>query len=167
MNFDELLKNNRSINHVIFKNYYFKKNHIFSYLNNKIYSIPNQGWKIHISSTYDNYQKVLKKTITYCIKNNISFKYINNEKRLKQMFCKTFDRIQAGKLITIYTLNENNFKKIVNNISKILKEYNLAPTVITDRQYKDTCIFYRYGSFKGKYIIFENKKILDERKPFF
>ncbi|MDE7112419.1 MAG: hypothetical protein K2N92_02345, partial [Malacoplasma sp.] len=167
MKFDDLLKNNDSINSLIFKNYYLKTTSVFSYLNSKDFSIPKQGWKIHISSTYDNFPKVLQKTTDYFIKNNISFKYVNNEKTLKQMFSKTFSRIQSGKLITIYTLDEKNFKKIIIDLSKILKEYNSAPTVITDKQYKNSCIFYRYGSFKGKYIYFGNKKILDERKPYF
>ena len=40
--------------------------------------LPRQGWKIHISCYYDNYQDILNIVSDYCFRNKITFKYINN-----------------------------------------------------------------------------------------
>ena len=143
------------------------KKKIFVNFVSKNTKLPNQGWKIHVSSSSLNYEKVLQKVFNYCLKNNLHFKFINNIKNLDFMFSKMFDRIQCGKLITIYSLDENTFKKIILYLSKILKNYNECPSILTDIRYKNSCIFYRYGSFYDDFILDDKgNKIKDERKPF-
>ena len=56
-------------------------NNVYSYVQFKRYTIPYQGWKIHISGTLENYQDILNKVHSICNDNKIDYKYINNTTR--------------------------------------------------------------------------------------
>ncbi|MGR5952739.1 class III lanthionine synthetase LanKC N-terminal domain-containing protein [Bacillus paranthracis] len=72
--------------------------------------LPRQGWKIHISCYYDNYQDILNIVSDYCFRNKITFKYINNTNILFSLLEKSANRFSAGKYITIYPDDEKKLQ---------------------------------------------------------
>ena len=139
---------------------------------------PVQGWKIHISGTYDNHFKILKKVFNYCVEKKLNFKFVIN---LGSYICingRESSRSQHGKSIVIYPRQER-IKETLEDLYKLLKGYE-GPYILSDRPYKDSkVIYYRYGEFRPIYIPDEygtaeykmygknNELISDSRNPYF
>ena len=92
---------------------------------------------------------------------------------------KNVDRGASGKFITIYPLNEEEFKELLEILYENLKDEK-GPYILSDKRYKDCkVIYYRYGGIKSNYIIDiigkkiyiikspEGNLIEDKRNPFF
>ena len=126
----------------------FFVNEIFTYSEVSDGNIPEQGWKIHISSTMDNYQVILNKVSEVCLKYRIPFKFINTEAKLFFILSKRASQIEIGKFITIYPLNDKLFLKLLSLLHEEIKGEE-GVQVQTDRNYKDSqVIYYRYGVMK-------------------
>ncbi|MCL1935832.1 MAG: class III lanthionine synthetase LanKC [Defluviitaleaceae bacterium] len=169
---------------IIFKENYFVLNNkdkwekyeddTYIFLKPKEIELETQGFKIHISTLYKNGQKTLDIVSSYLFLENIPFKYIKSLEKLRISLSKNANRIQAGKFITIYPKNKF-FVSILENLYLLLKELPKAVYIITDKQYKDSNIFYRYGAFKeilnddNISCIFDDKGNLipDNREPFY
>ncbi|WP_392445170.1 hypothetical protein ACF3OF_05500 [Sneathia vaginalis] len=130
-----------------------KENKIFKFVvYNKSYDneIPDEGWKIHISATIKNYQKILDIISKILINKKIQFKWIKSERFFYKTIIKTSNRIFSGKFITIYPKNTEQFYSILECLYKVLKNEQ-GPSITTDRQYKDCKVLhYRYGGFTDK-----------------
>lgn len=72
------------------------------------YSLPHQGWKIHISAIYEDYQIVLNHVAFLSKKFNFSFKYASSKNLIDSLLDIHGDRTSGGKLITIYPQNEHH-----------------------------------------------------------
>lgn len=68
--------------------------------------MPTQGWKIHISTVYNEADKVLSCISKILINLKIPFKHIKNRDVLLEMYSKNGNRINSGKFITIYPQGE-------------------------------------------------------------
>lgn len=60
-----------------------------------------QGWKIHISSTIENYLRLFYLVCKYCISQNINFKYIKNMKMYRLSHDKSYSRETAGNKLNL------------------------------------------------------------------
>jgi len=141
------------------------------------YSLPNtqfpdQGWKIHITTDYEKAEKTLLVMSRLLIQSKIPFKHIKSKRVLFNMYSKTGDRSSSGKFITIYP-KENEFITLLNQAYELVKDFSKGPYILTDKQWKNSNVFYRYGGFKkilnesGEYCIYDNKGNLipDKRNP--
>ncbi|MFE6707580.1 lanthionine synthetase LanC family protein [Bacillus thuringiensis] len=171
-------QNNKTINDIFVKhptmNDIACKYEFFTQFDLSLKSLPRQGWKIHISCYYDNYQEILNIVSDYCFTNEVTFKYIHNKKMLFSLLEKSASRFSAGKFITIYPANELDFKKILNSLYKKLNMFN-GPYILTDKRYLDAkVIYYRYGlinpqndSNQGFLISPNNDKIKDLKECYY
>ena len=130
------------------KNWFINKNDLFW----TMYSIPEnemitQGFKIHVSTVYEEAQQTLNIVSKLLIKLNIPFKHVNNKRSLLSMYSKHGSRISAGKFITIYPCQEE-FLPTLEELYISLKDFEKGPYILTDKQYKNSNIYYRYGAFK-------------------
>ena len=67
----------KEIRHLIpNKDWKVSRSGIWQYFSPKNSDIPLQGWKIHISATYNNRVKIAQKAIEVLVKNSIHFKVI-------------------------------------------------------------------------------------------
>lgn len=131
-----------------------------------------QGWKIHVSTMYNNAQDTLDRVSKILIKRMVSFKHVKSKSVLHDMYSKNGSRISAGKFITIYPQRED-FIPLLNEINEAVKGLPKGPYIITDKQWKNGNVYFRYGAFQkitneqGIYCIFDDKGALipDERKP--
>lgn len=106
---------------------------------------PIQGWKIHVSSATSCAKDVLRAVVPILISNNVEFKFSLDTRILSMMNSKRWARQGAGKFITIYPLDENEFVSLIEQLYKATKQFE-GPYILSDKRYKDSkVIFYRYG----------------------
>lgn len=122
---------------------------IFTYNINNNVTHPHQGWKIHISATPKTYKKIFYLINIYCNKHEISFKYIKEKKHIQQSFTKEADVFFTGKGFTLYPINDTIFKQTILDLYIILHTFK-GPYIVTDKQYKNSVIYYRYGIISPK-----------------
>ena len=72
----------KEIRHLIpNKDWKVSRSGIWQYFSPKNSDIPLQGWKIHISATYNNRVKIAQKAIEVLVKNSIHFKVLADNRR--------------------------------------------------------------------------------------
>lgn len=150
----------------------------WSYCINSLQSLPDQGWKIHISCVLHEAEDMLKDVSQYLFKVGISFKYVKNSKELLLKNSKYGDRGSSGKFITIYPQNQEQFLQLLDSLHELIKDYSKGPYILSDRRWKNGNVFFRYGGFKEMYASINGKRALvlktpdgryvaDERNPFY
>ncbi|MGL5259359.1 MAG: class III lanthionine synthetase LanKC [Lachnospiraceae bacterium] len=109
--------------------------------------LPMQGWKIHISVSLDEAEEILQCVSKILISLEIPFKHIRSKRSLRDMFSKNGNRVSSGKFITIYPQGEE-FIELIEILERNLLNFRPGPYILTDKQWKDTNIYFRYGAFK-------------------
>lgn len=137
--------------------------------------IERQGWKIHISSDYENSHTLLKTTAMVCHEMRIPFKHLSTEDKFIIRNGKLISRGFSGKFITCYP-NQNELKTVLEKLENKLKHYN-GPYVLSDKRWKKAPIYLRYGVFRPSgngeknvgidELIIGDTVIKDERLPQF
>jgi serine/threonine protein kinase len=124
--------------------------------------LPRQGWKIHVSCFYHNYQNILDIVSEYCFHKKITFKYVHNKSVLISLLEKSSNRNSAGKFITIYPNNTEEFKKIISDLYQALMTFE-GPYILTDKRYSNCkVLYYRYGlinperDVNEEYLLFQD-----------
>lgn len=138
-------------------------------------AFPNQGWKIHISTNINEFKKTLKIVSKVAFEYNLSFKHLKNYQLLYKTNSKNANRESAGKFITIYPDNDRQFLVLIEKLKQNLDSLKKGPYILSDKRWKDSNVYYRYGGFKRMYnqknelCIFDEKGdlIVDERRPFY
>lgn len=137
--------------------------------------MPEQGWKIHISATLDNAQEILTKVSRILLEKKISFKHVANEGFLQLMNSKTGNRSSSGKFIAIYPPDEEKFATLLDELYESVKNIEKGPYILSDKCWKDSNVYFRYGGFKKMFtdtgllaIKDENGKLIpDNRTPYY
>lgn len=148
-----------------------------SHWNNVIYQkgiFIDQGWKIHISCNIEQAQEILAVVSNYMFEIKTSFKYVKNKVEWINKNSKSAAREYSGKFITIYPRQEE-LLTVLEKLENILGKYEKGPYILTDRRWKNTNIYYRYGGFvniileDGRLAIKDNSGNLveDSRLPFY
>lgn len=127
----------------------------WTYVNCLMYSFPPQGWKIHITSTIYDAQNVLYDVAEYLFVKSISFKYLSSRTCFIQANGKYADRLESGKFITIYPSSEHIFIQLLKDLKTIVCKYDDGPYILTDKQWQNSNVFFRYGALKPR---FSNEK---------
>lgn len=138
-----------------------------------------QGWKIHVSATFENAEEILQKVSPILLGNRVGFKFLLDTNIIKIINNKNWDRGGSGKFITIYPQNKNEFRLLTEELFKELKLYN-GPYILSDKRYKDCKVLYfRYGGIKRNVMLSitgekipvlvspDNELIEDARTPYF
>ena len=136
--------------------------------------IQEQGWKIHIGATMSNAQQILTAVSAILFERRIAFKHVSNESMWHLLNSKNGNRASSGKFITIYP-DDDEFVQLLDIIYNAIKDYENGPYILSDRSWKDSNVYYRYGGFKkmlnaeGKLCIKdkEGNLISDLRTPYY
>lgn len=108
---------------------------------------PKQGWKIHISTKYENCQHTLDIVSSILIKDSVCFKYVASKWELVNQNAKYANRGSSGKFITIYPANEKQFLSLLNELHEALKDEPKGPYILNDKRWLDGNVYFRYGAF--------------------
>lgn len=147
------------------------------YCNKKGIELPPQGWKIHVSATLTNAQKVLNTVAEYCIQHNICFKYVPSLEELHLKNGKNANRASSGKFITIYPINDNALYQVLIALDSKLKGQN-GPYILSDLRWSNGPLYVRYGGFTQQMTKIDGVEVPaiyntdgdlvpDERVPYF
>ncbi|OPG94436.1 hypothetical protein B2I21_31110 [Chryseobacterium mucoviscidosis] len=137
--------------------------------------LPDQGWKIHVTALFDESQSLLDKVSRICIDEKIEFKHLKDRQSFIKVNSKNANRSSSGKFMTIYPVNIEVFIKLLEMISLATLEFKKGPYILSDKRWKKSNLFYRYGGFKsilnenGEHCIKDEQGnlIKDERTPFY
>lgn len=109
--------------------------------------IQEQGWKIHIGATMSNAQQILTAVSAILFEKRIAFKHVSSESMWHLLNSKNGNRVSSGKFITIYP-DDDEFVQLLDIIYDAIKDYEKGPYILSDRSWKDSNVYYRYGGFK-------------------
>ncbi|WP_369369140.1 class III lanthionine synthetase LanKC (plasmid) [Streptomyces sp. CG4] len=141
-------------------------------------TLPPQGWKIHVSATHANAERVLKATTEYCTAEQIAFKFLSGPASLHQQNHKYANRGSSGKFIAIYPAGEDQLRRTLEKLGDILDGEN-GPYILSDLRWRNGPLFVRYGGFAERYVADaagkpvlavenpEGELVPDEREPVF
>lgn len=142
------------------------------------HKLPQQGWKIHLTANIKDAQKLLLTVSKYLNNKKVSYKFINTVDEMILSNSKYGDRTESGKFITVYPVNTTEFVQLLTALAEITQDFLEGPYILSDKEWQDSHVFYRYGAFKamktviaGKevYAIIDNKHNLveDKRLPYY
>ena len=115
-------------------------------------SLPDQGWKIHVSACLDNAEKVLEQVFTYCRVRGLSFKFLHGRAALLLRNAKYARRGASGKFITIYPCNEAELEIVCKELADLL-DGEPGPYILSDLRVGAGPVYVRYGGFAARYCI--------------
>ncbi|SDC78225.1 class III lanthionine synthetase LanKC [Shouchella lonarensis] len=151
------------------------ENSIWRYYECKDKSLPDQGWKIHVSSTMNDAEQILKDVREVLIQYKVAFKHIKNKEILLNMNDKSANRGSSGKFIAIYPKDDSEFLFLLDALREKIQSYEKGPYILNDKRWKDSNVYYRYGGFssmyndKGELCVKDDQGnlVIDERTPFY
>jgi len=110
-------------------------------------SVPEQGFKIHLSATEANASRLLDATVAQIAEHGCSFKVVADNRALRLVNSKNFPRARSGKFVTVYPQTQEICGELLRSLSAAT-EGLAGPYILSDKPYKTSrTVFYRYGAF--------------------
>jgi predicted Ser/Thr protein kinase len=114
--------------------------------------LPAQGWKIHISATLDNADRILDTVWDYCVPRGIDFKFLLSPAALLGRISKYAPRGYSGKLVTIYPVDDDACHTILRELGALL-DGEPNPYILSDLRWGSGPLHVRYGAFDSRYCV--------------
>ncbi|WP_328619058.1 class III lanthionine synthetase LanKC [Streptomyces sp. NBC_00354] len=121
--------------------------------------LPAQGWKIHVSATLDNAESLLTTVYEYCTARGIAFKFIPSRYLLHLRNAKYADRAASGKFITVYPADEQQCRRIAEDLDAALAGA-AGPYILSDLRWGAGPVHLRYGSFTLRHCYDEHGELV-------
>lgn len=119
----------------------------WSHISPGTYTLPEQGWKIHISATENTAPQSLSIVSDYAFSSTIPFKHLTNVGEFRKANSKYFDRGSAGKFITLYPATEEQLRRALEFLEEGLNGFP-GPYILSDVKYGEAPVYLRYGAFR-------------------
>ena len=114
------------------------------------YRPRTQGWKIHVSATLENAERILDAVWDHCVGEAIAFKLLRGRGVLLMRNSKYADRGSSGKLATIYPADDAELGRILDVLGARLAGEQ-GPYILSDLRWNQGPLFVRYGGFVPRY----------------
>lgn len=114
--------------------------------------LPPQGWKIHVSATLEDAERILGIVWAFCVQRGISFKFIRSLQLLFLRNGKYADRSASGKFITIYPRDDRELETILTELAPQLDGMR-GPYILSDLRWGNGPLYVRYGGFAERYCL--------------
>ncbi len=115
-------------------------------------SLPQQGWKIHVSATLANAERVLDAVWGYCVPRGLSFKFLRGPRTLLLRNSKYASRSASGKFVTIYPRDAAELELACKELDTLLAGED-GPYILSDLRYGAGPVHVRYGGFARRYCL--------------
>ncbi|MFE7531602.1 class III lanthionine synthetase LanKC [Kitasatospora sp. NPDC057542] len=112
--------------------------------------LPEQGWKVHVSATPDEAERVIDQVLAYCLEHELTWKFLRGRATVQMANGKYADRRSSGKLITLYPEDDARLAQVLDELSTLLKGVP-GPYVLSDLRYREGPLYLRYGSYVQRY----------------
>lgn len=113
-------------------------------------SLPQQGWKIHVSAGLGNAERVLDAVWNYCVPRGLSFKFLRGPRTLLLRNSKYAARAASGKFITVYPRDDAELELACKELDELLTG-ETGPYILSDLRYGAGPVYVRYGGFAARY----------------
>ncbi|RAO49951.1 hypothetical protein GAR06_00448 [Micromonospora saelicesensis] len=113
-------------------------------------SLPQQGWKIHVSAGLANAERVLDAVWNYCVPRGLSFKFLRGPRTLLLRNSKYAARAASGKFITVYPRDDAELELACKELDELLTG-ETGPYILSDLRYGAGPVYVRYGGFAARY----------------
>ncbi|MEV0588505.1 class III lanthionine synthetase LanKC [Nonomuraea sp. NPDC050310] len=113
-------------------------------------TLPDQGWKIHVSAGLDNAEAVLEKVWAYCVANEVPFKVVRARHLLHLRNAEHAERGSSGKLAALYPADEAQLERICTELAAELDGEH-GPSILSDLRIGDGPLYVRYGAIAERY----------------
>lgn len=141
--------------------------------------LPEQGWKVHVSSPLGSAQQVLDVVSGACAELGVSFKHLTGKQYFLWLHGKHGSRVQSGKFCALYPPTPQLAYALLERLERELSGV-AGPYVLTDRRFGSSrCVSYRYGAFRARHrlqpdgtrlptmLALDGTEVPDERRPEF
>ncbi|TGA95725.1 class III lanthionine synthetase LanKC [Streptomyces sp. MZ04] len=115
---------------------------------------PQQGWKIHVSATLENADRIAAAVRDHCVPRAVPFKFIAGRHLLHLRNSKYAGRDGSGKFVTIYPADEHQLHAILTELGQILEGCE-GPYILTDLRWREGPLYVRYGAFTRRMCVDE------------
>ncbi|MGT2716347.1 class III lanthionine synthetase LanKC N-terminal domain-containing protein [Streptococcus respiraculi] len=110
-------------------------------------SIPQQGWKIHISSQIKDSVSIFSICQNVLRDKKCNFKIAKDTETLKRINSPRETSATANKFITVYTQSSMQAREIILELTSLLKKFK-SPKILSDFQCGNhSPVHYRFGAF--------------------
>ena len=109
--------------------------------------LPEQGWKIHVSATMETADATCRAVWDHCTEHGLTFKHLLNRNLLVAANTKYAPRASSGKLLTIYTRDEDELERTLRGLSARIGG-GPGPRVLSDLRWEEGPLYVRYGAFQ-------------------
>jgi hypothetical protein len=113
-------------------------------------ALPPQGWKIHVSSTAEQADRVVDEVWNYCVTRKIPFKFLRCRTTFLLVNGKPADRSASGKLVTLYPAGTGVLELTLTELSHRLRGVE-GPYILSDLRWDEGPLYLRYGGFRLRY----------------
>ncbi|MDV9170720.1 class III lanthionine synthetase LanKC [Streptomyces sp. W16] len=108
--------------------------------------LPEQGWKIHVTATPENAERISRLVRDYCLAHGVYFKFIRSSAVLVRRNSKYGDRGSSGKFVTLYPLDEEMLTRLLDELDLLLTG-ETGPYILSDLRWRSGPLYVRYGGF--------------------
>ncbi|MFE7664915.1 class III lanthionine synthetase LanKC [Streptomyces celluloflavus] len=109
-------------------------------------SLPEQGWKIHVSATPETADQTIKTTWGVCRELGLPWKFLRSPLIVTAMNAKYASRATSGKTITVYPRTDAELHAALLKLDAALGG-TPGPYVLSDLRWNDGPVSVRYGGF--------------------
>lgn len=114
--------------------------------------VADQGWKVHVSATPGNAERVLSTVSEHCLRHELAFKFLRSGQALAWNSSKYADRGASGKFCVIYPSTGQELELTLNELGGALTGQQ-GPYILSDLRWRDGPLYLRYGAFKARYCV--------------
>ncbi|MFC4335944.1 class III lanthionine synthetase LanKC [Salininema proteolyticum] len=108
--------------------------------------LPEQGWKVHLSSTPADHEAVVDRAWEVCSEMRVPWKFLSHTAILNAQNDKASHRGASGKAVTVYPDGEQCLKELLDRLESALKGCE-GPYILSDLRWKNVPVYLRYGAF--------------------
>ncbi|MEU9889021.1 class III lanthionine synthetase LanKC [Sphaerisporangium sp. NPDC051011] len=121
-------------------------------------ALPDQGWKIHVSSSDADAATVCRLVVDFCLDRGLPVKFLRSGPATRLLNSKYADRGSSGKLITIYPRDERELTEALPALAEVLSGFT-GPYILSDLRYEDSPVYVRYGAFRPMTLVMPDGEV--------
>ncbi|HEU5474704.1 MAG TPA: lanthionine synthetase LanC family protein [Actinophytocola sp.] len=128
-----------------------RHNATWIHVTNPLDSLPEHGWKFHISSRLADYFDLVTVLVPFLLTEGCTFKLARSMRVLSELNDGGSSPPSVGKAVTVYP-DQDRVTQLGARLAELLRG-RLGPRVLSDRQVApDAPVYYRYGPFRSTVV---------------
>ena len=119
---------------------------LWTHLRPQSATLPEQGWKIHLSTVPDRAEATLEAVAAVCVPRTVGFKFLRSADALLFANGKHMTRASSGKFVTVYPADDRQFGEVLDALVAAL-DGSPGPYILSDLRIGRGPVYVRYGAF--------------------